>query len=153
MADKSKIGMEFPPFIYEVGRGKIREFTLAIEEDNPLFVNSEAARSAGYKDTPVPPTFLTVPFMWNSIVPKALEELKVDYLKSALHAEEEYEYFEEIYPGDILEGKSKIKNITEKVSKRGMINIIEIETIYTNQHDHKVAAARNVIIEQIKESL
>ena len=149
MADKSKIGMTFPPFIWEVERGKIREFTLAIEDENPLFVDKDVARSKGYKDTPVPPTFLTVPFMWNNIIPRALEELKVDFLKSSLHAEEEYEYFEEIYPGDTLKGIAKIKNVTEKVGKKGTMNLIEIETVYTNQHDLKVAVGRNLIIERV----
>ena len=65
MADKSKLGMEFSPYTFEVEKGKIAEFAMAIsqKEDkdqvNPLYVNREAAKKAGYKDIIAPPTFQT----------------------------------------------------------------------------------------------
>ncbi|MEA3486688.1 MAG: MaoC family dehydratase N-terminal domain-containing protein, partial [Thermodesulfobacteriota bacterium] len=61
MADLSKIGTEYSPIIWEVERGKIREFAKAIGDPNPVYLDKEAAIAEGYKDTPAPPTFLTVP--------------------------------------------------------------------------------------------
>jgi len=37
MADVSKVGMEFAPIVWEVERGKIREFALAIGDTNPIY--------------------------------------------------------------------------------------------------------------------
>ena len=70
MADKSKLGMEFSPYTFEVEKGKIAEFAMAIsqKEDkdqvNPLYVNREAAQKAGYKDIIAPPTFQTCFPLW-----------------------------------------------------------------------------------------
>ncbi len=32
MADKSKKGMEFPPYVFELERGKIAEFAMAVSQ-------------------------------------------------------------------------------------------------------------------------
>ena len=50
MADKTKLGMEFPPYTYVVEKGKIAEFAAAVAQKegklqvNPIYVDAEAAR-------------------------------------------------------------------------------------------------------------
>ena len=63
MADKTKVGKEYPPIIWEVERGKITEFAKAIGDFDPIYQDRDTAIKQGYKDTPAPPTFLTVPMM------------------------------------------------------------------------------------------
>ena len=49
-----------PPTLYAVGREKIREYALAVGETNPLHLDLEAARAAGYADVVAPPMFAVV---------------------------------------------------------------------------------------------
>ena len=64
MLDMSYLGKEFPEFVFEVDRSKIKELCLAIGDDNPIFLNKEEAQKAGYKDTPASLTFPTLMNFW-----------------------------------------------------------------------------------------
>jgi acyl dehydratase len=54
------VGKTYPPVVYAVGREKIREFAAAVGETNPLHLDVEAARAAGYDDVVAPPMFAVV---------------------------------------------------------------------------------------------
>ncbi len=49
------IGKTFDPTNYAVGREKVREYASAVGETNPLYLDVEAAREAGYADVVAPP--------------------------------------------------------------------------------------------------
>ena len=57
MLDKSYIGHVFPAFTAEVERGRLRFFAKAIGGSNPIYTDEEAAKAAGYRALPAPPTF------------------------------------------------------------------------------------------------
>ncbi len=100
MADIRRSARSIAPIAWEVERGKIREMARAIGDPNPIYLDREAAIKEGYRDTPAPPTFLTVPMMWCASMPVMINDLKINFFM-VLHGEEEYEYYREIYPGDI----------------------------------------------------
>ena len=54
------VGKTYPPTVYAVGREKIREYAFAVGETNPLHLDVEAARAAGYRDVVAPPMFAVV---------------------------------------------------------------------------------------------
>lgn len=142
MFDKSKIGQSFPPFTIEVERGKIRELALAIGDDNPIYYSREAAQAAGYPDVPLSPTAPTMLGFWgNPRIGSELVSLGVNVL-SVLHGEEDYEYLAPIYPGDVLTGVTTIAEARARPS----MEIITMETRYTNQRGEPVLNAREVII-------
>lgn len=148
MADKSKIGKEYPPIVWEVERGKIRELVNAIGDPNPIYTDREAARKEGYTDCPAPPTFLTVPAMFAGTLATAVVDLQINFAM-VLHGEEEYEYYQDIYPGDILTGVPKVTGIEEKTSKSGRtMDMVNIEILYTNQRGEPVAKARTLVVER-----
>jgi acyl dehydratase len=147
MADRSKVGKEYPPIVWEVERGKIREMALAIGDLNPVYHNREAARSEGYRDTPAPPTFFTVPMMWSSSMPMLINDLKINFF-AVLHGEEGYEYYRDIYPGDVITGVPKVVGIEEKDGRRGRkMDVVTVEILYTNQDGEKVGKARTTMLE------
>jgi acyl dehydratase len=149
MADKMKVGKEYPPVVWEVERGKIRELVRAIGDPNPVYTDRDAAVAEGYKDVPASPTFLTVPAMWCNVLATVLLDASVN-VAMVLHGEEEYEYLTEIYPGDILTGVPKLVSVEEKESKSGrMMHMVTIEIDYTNQHGEKAAKARTLIVERM----
>ena len=148
MADSSKIGTEYPPLVWEVERGKIREMAKAIGDPNPIYQDREAAIKEGYKDTPVPPTFLTVPMMWNSSMPAVINDLKINFLM-VLEGEEQYEYLKEIYPGDTIKATPKVVNIEEKTNKSGRkMDMVTLELLYKNQRGEDVARTRTLLVER-----
>lgn len=148
MADKSKVGKVYPSIVWEVERGKIRELVRAIGDTNPIYVDREAAAKEGYQDCPAPPTFLTVPAMFAGSMATAVVDLGINFAM-VLHGEEEYEYYQEIYPGDVITGAPKVMSIEEKTSKSGRtMDMVNVEILYTNQQGITVAKARTLIVER-----
>ncbi len=147
MTDQSAIGREYPPFSWEVERGKIRELVQAIGDPNPVYLDREAAIREGYRDVVAPPTFPTVPAMWTGIGSKILRDLEIDYAR-VLHGEERYEYYQEIYPGDTLTGRARIIGIETKSGKSGDLKLITREVLYANQRNEPVLKATTVTVEK-----
>lgn len=140
----SKIGLQFAPYSYHVERGKIKEFAQAIGDDNSIYHSVEAAKSAGFRDVPIPPTFPIAIDMWaGPDFEQLMEALEINPLK-VLHGEMQYTYVGDICAGDTIHGNSEV---TEVIEKRKM-NLFTIETKYKNQHDELVLISRSVVIER-----
>src|SRR3954447_16402227 len=54
------VGKTYPPVLYAVGREKVREYAAAVGETDPVHLDPEAARAAGYADVVAPPMFCVV---------------------------------------------------------------------------------------------
>lgn len=147
MADKSTVGHEFPSITWVVEKGKIKELVQAIGDGNPVYVDKGKAIGEGYKDTPVSLTFSTVPMCWENGLFAALKVCKIK-LARALHGEESYEYFQEMYPGDVLTGKMKVVAVDEKSGKSGSMDLVRLETVFTNQRNEMVLKASSLIVER-----
>jgi acyl dehydratase len=157
MADKSKLGMEFPPYTYIVEKGKIAEFAMAVAQKeskfdvNPIYVDSEAAKKEGYKDVIITPTMQTCFSMWSGGgLGSLIQELGID-LGRLLHGEEEYEYFGEINPGDVMTGKTKVVQMYDKEKKNQPGKFMEftvMETEIRNQRGELVLKTRTTTVER-----
>jgi len=148
MADRSVVGKELPSFVWKVERGKILEFVRAIGDTNPIYVDRDIAQKAGYKDTPAPLTFPISFVMWTNVLWESFKVAKIPFDR-VLHGEETYEYYQEIYPDDVLTGCMKIISIDSKVSGKGSeMDIIRLEILYTNQNNEKVIKANTVLVER-----
>jgi acyl dehydratase len=157
MADKSKLGMEFPSYTFEVEKGKIAEFAMAItqkegkDQINPLYVDREAAKKANYKDIIAPPTFQTSFPLWaaGGLLP-LIQALGIDLIR-LLHGEEEYDYLGAIHPGDIMTGRSKVVEMYEKEKKDKpgkFMDFTVIETEIRNQRGELVVKTRSTLVER-----
>ncbi|MGA2782576.1 MAG: MaoC family dehydratase N-terminal domain-containing protein [Smithella sp.] len=157
MADKSKLGMEFAPYTFEVEKGKIAEFAMAIyqkenkDQISPLYTDREAAQNAGFKDIIAPPTFQTCFALWASggLMP-LIQALNINLIR-LLHGEEEYYYLGAIHPGDIMTGKSKVVEMYEKEKKDKPGKVMEftvIETEIRNQRGELVIKSRSTLVER-----
>ncbi len=114
MVNREMIGKPLPGFTFEIERGKIREFAKAIGDDNPIYQDVEAARAAGYRDLPIPPTFPTTFARWGILDKNAP---KVDLgipLARVLHGEEEYTFLAPICAGDVVTGTGIMTDVQEK---------------------------------------
>jgi acyl dehydratase len=157
MADKSKLGAEFPPRTFEVERAKIAEFAMAVSQKeskhqiNPIYWDSTAAKAAGYGDIVPPPTFSICLALWGDggLMPM-LQELGID-LGRFLHGEEEYEYFAPIHPGDVMTYQRKVISMYDKEKKDKPGKFMEftvLETEIKNQRGELVIRSRSTLVER-----
>ena len=144
--DKSFIDKTFPSFSFEVDKSKIRELAQALGDDNPIYVDDEAARAAGLPGIVAPPTFPTLFKMWGEGGNRVLIEAMGGDPLRVLHGEEEYEYHGLIRPGDIITGQTKVISISEKEGRSGHLDIAVVETEYRNQRAELVVIARSTIV-------
>ena len=147
MFDQSKLGYSFPPFTLEVERCKVHELTLAIGDENPIYHSREGALANEYRDVPISPTTPTIFSFWgNTQLWNQLAEIGLNITR-ILHGEEEYQYQAPIYPGDRLTGVMTIVNGRTRRGKDGSsMDIVTLETRYTNQDDQVVLTARTTMI-------
>jgi hypothetical protein len=154
MADKSKLGMEFPAYTFVVEKDKIIEFAIAVsqkedkEQINPIYYDEEAAKKAGYQGIPVPPTFPTSSFFWTGGgLMATVKTLGID-LNKLLHREEEYEYFGSIYEGDVITRKMKVIDMLKKRNGNKCFEVTILETKLINQKGELLLKARTKLIER-----
>lgn len=146
MADRRLIGTTYE-LTWQVERGKIFELVEAIGEDNPVCKNREAAQTEGYKDIIAPLTFTTVPVMWSGVLFKAFEDLKMP-LSRIMHAEQGYEYYREIIPGDTLSGVMVVKSIIERKGRTGVMDFVLFEIRFTNQNGELTVKEELLVVEK-----
>lgn len=153
MADKSKLGMEFPAYTFTIEKDKIIEFAIAIsqkdsrEEINPIYYDEEAAKKAGYQGIPAPPTFATSSFFWTGGgLLGTVQTLGID-LNKLLDREEEYEYYGTIYAGDVITRKMKVVDMYRKGKGKRTIDVTVLETELINQRGELVVKYRSTLME------
>lgn len=143
---KDKIGLVLKPYSLEVEKGKIKEFAIAIGDDNPIYYSLEAAMAAGYEGIPIPLTFLQVIDSFGGYgSDELMEKLNLNRVK-ILHGEQEYEYFMDVYAGDTLSVVSKVTNVETKLGKSGGMDLVTTENEYRNQEGDLVAISRRVLV-------
>jgi acyl dehydratase len=138
-----EIGQDVLSYKFTVETGKIREFVQAIGDTNPVYVNCDVAKAHGYKDIVAPPTFGILMDMWGGNMFEAMcQSLGLQAVKT-LHGGQEYNYFDEINPGDVITAHMRVSSVSEKES----MNIINLDTDYINQYGKKVLQCRETTIE------
>jgi acyl dehydratase len=126
--DESRKGKSYPPFEYEVGREKIREYASAVGELDAIHHDREAARGAGFRDVVAPPMFAVV-YSGGAVGPGVLDpELGID-LARMLHGSQEFVWGEPVCAGDVVVTTASVKDLYE----RGGMEFYVFESVSTNQ--------------------
>ncbi len=145
MALQDLIGKEFPPFEIPVERGKIREFAVALGDENPIYIDPDYAAKAGFKEIIAPPTFTAIKSFYRSAA--NISELAGLDPHFRMHGEEEYEYFQPVVAGDVLTCRSKITQAYEKPGKRGgKMTFIVVEFTFYNERGEKAVVSRSTSV-------
>ncbi|QDQ93017.1 MaoC family dehydratase [Rhodococcus sp. WB9] len=97
--DHAILDVIVPPIVVDVERGRIRQFSVAIGEENPIYRDRDAAVAAGHPDVLAPPTFLFGLELENSGVFADLAAHGVD-LGNVLHGEQRFRYFADVHAGE-----------------------------------------------------
>jgi acyl dehydratase len=107
------IGKTYPPTTYAVGREKVREYAYAVGETNPLHLDVDAARAAGYGDVVAPPMFAVV-YAGRAITPALFDPEVGIVFANMLHAGQEFEWGPVVVAGDEIETTITVNSIEER---------------------------------------
>jgi len=140
-------------FQLPVDREAIKEFALAVGEDNPIFFDPDAAKQAGLPDVAAPPTFTA-----RQIFPVPRQEREqrlganLDY-KRVLHGEQEFIYKRLPVSGETLTGKMRIaKDFTKEGKRGGNMRFVTYESQFVDTEGEEVLTARYTLIETSKDA-
>jgi acyl dehydratase len=136
-----KIGKTYSPLTYAVGREKIREYATATGETDPLYLDLEAARAAGYPDLVAPPMFAVV-YSAPAVTPVMFDpELGVDFSR-VVHGAQELEWGPLVVAGDEVTTTTTVKDISE----RGGMGFYILEAVSENPRSEVVCTGIWTII-------
>jgi acyl dehydratase len=126
-------GKAYPPFEYEVGKEKIREYARAVGEQDPIYFDRARAKAAGFRDVPAPPMFAVV-YSAGSVGPAVLDpELGIN-LAMMVHGSQEFVWGEPVCAGDAITTETTVKDIHEK----GGMGFYVFESVSRNQDGKEV---------------
>jgi acyl dehydratase len=106
------IGKTWPAVTYEVGREKIREFANAVGETNPVYHDSEAARTAGFRDQVAPPMFCVV-YAAPALGPAIIDPEVGINVAAMVHGAQEFVWGEPVCAGDVITTTAKLADVRE----------------------------------------
>jgi acyl dehydratase len=145
MIDKGLIGKELESRSILVERGPLRFFANVIGETNPVYADEAAAKAAGHRALPVPPTYL---FCLQHQANESQSVAKIANLDMGrvLHGEQQFAYHSMAYAGDTLTFEGRIVDVYDK--KGGALDFLVTETRVSNQDGKHTADLRGVVVQR-----
>jgi acyl dehydratase len=137
------IGLQLGSISMDIERGRLAAFARATGQLDPIYSDLDAAKNAGHRDVPVPPTFLFAieleapdPFVWAG-------QLGID-LKYVLHGEQRFDYHRVAYAGERLTATSSISDVYSK--RGGALDFVVKKTVVTDESGAPVADLTSTIV-------
>ena len=127
------VGKTYEPVVYAVGREKIKEYAHAVGETNPVHLDVNAARAAGYADVVAPPMFAVVYSSPAVAVPMIDPELEINFAM-LVHGGQEFAWGSVVVAEDEITTIASVKDISERAG----LGYYVLETISTNQRGEQV---------------
>lgn len=131
------IGKKYPPATYEIGKEKVKEYALAVGDNNLLYVNDEKAKTSKYGGIIAPPTFAVV-YAKEPVGKMLLDPELALNLMMLVHGEQEFEFLNVVRPGDTITTEGEIAEIYEKKGK----SFVSMATASSNQRGEEVCRGR-----------
>lgn len=152
-AMRGLIGVESKPWTHEVTTTSVRAFARGVGYTDPVYFDEAAAKAAGYRNLPCPPTYLGTPIFLPGQSSDTFSGPKEDGpsldhgLPNLLDGGTETEYLADICAGDSLTATSSISDLSVREGKStGEMLIVTREARYINQDGDLVARQRSQAI-------
>lgn len=139
--NQSLKGKEYQEVSLTVERDQVVQFDDAVGEDNPVFRDPEAAKSAGFAEQVAPPTFVTKVQIMSSAQVVLDQELGLNYMM-VVHGEQEFEWRRPVVVGDVLTAVPRIADIYAK----GPNEFLIIEAEVKDASGEMVAVSRTTLL-------
>ncbi len=127
------VGTSYPPVLYAIGREKVREYALAVGETDPLHLDHEAARAAGYADLVAPPMFAVV-YSAPAVGPALFDPaVGIDFARM-VHGGQAFAWGPLVVAGDEITTTVTVSSIEERKG----LGFFVFESVSINQEGHTV---------------
>ena len=126
---------------YLVGREKVREFARAVGSADPLSLDVDAARAAGFADVVAPPTFAVVVQDLTLAQLLADDSAGVDFSR-VVHGDQRFASRRPIVAGDLLTGRMTVTG----VKTLGGNAMVTSETVVRDADDQEVVVATSTLV-------
>ena len=123
--NQSLKGKTYEPIEFTVEADRVTQFAQAIGDQDPRFLDPEAARAEGFPHQVAPPTFATVMQILGSAQVVMDPELGLDYTR-VVHGEQEYEWRRPMVAGDTLRAVPRIADIYARGPNEFLVTEAEI---------------------------
>lgn len=140
---EAALALALPAYEVEVERGALRFFAQATGETRREYVDVAAARAAGYRDLPVPPTYYFSLELQGPHPFAFLDAIGVD-LNRILHGEQAFDYAGSACAGDTLTLTPRIVDVVSK--KDGAMELVTKQTTVTDADGDVVARLSSVLV-------
>ena len=135
-------GRTFPPTEpYVVGREKVREFARAVFATNPINLDPEAARAAGYDDVVAPPTFAVVVQELTLAQLLADPDAGIDFSR-VVHGDQRFSSSRPIVAGDVLTATLTVSS----VKSLGAHSMVTAESSITDESGAHVVTSISTLV-------
>ncbi len=138
----------------ELGRASIRYFALALGDDNPLYLDDEYARAAGYRSLIAQPTLVCETCQYAHQRPNANGyighewDLPIEGVR-LIRAGHDYEFIRPVYPDDRISVTWTLADIVERPSRQGGTQLyVSSVAVYENQDGEHLATNRETVVLQ-----
>jgi acyl dehydratase len=138
---KSKIGAMIEPVVYNVEKGAIKRFAMAVGDRNPLYSDDEYAGNTRYGGIICPPGFFGWPAGEEPDAGTLIAMLNSP-LKNILNIGNDAEFYGPIRPGDVLVAYQKVADIQDKSKGDKKRLFVVFESTFKNQNDQVVGKIR-----------
>lgn len=141
--DPKFIGKTYDPVVYKVGREKIREYALAVNDKNKHYLDLDFARSTPYGNLVAPPMMAVV--YAKGMLEKVLfdNELKLN-LPMLVHGGQEFTFHKVVLAEDEITTTGKIAHVENKTKPDGKPGntIVVMATESHNQNGELVSEGK-----------
>ena len=142
---RAALAVSIPDLDVTLERGRLRSFAAAVEDDDPVHRDVEAARAAGHPDVLAMPTFLFSLELEHPDPFGYLAELGVD-LRGVLHGEQSFTFHAPIHAGDTVTVRSRI---TEAYAKNPQMDFVVKHTDFVRDGETVGEADSLVVIRPV----
>ncbi|MFC3639386.1 MaoC family dehydratase N-terminal domain-containing protein [Camelimonas fluminis] len=138
------VGMELPQQRAFVEPRRLKFFLNTIGEKDPVYLDPTAARAAGFRDIPIPPTYMfCLQSLDNPGPNRILDLLGVD-IGRILHGEQKFVYHKAACIGDELVFQARIGSIVDK--KGGALTMVAQDIRVENGQGEHIADITNTLV-------
>jgi acyl dehydratase len=134
-------GKAYQEISFTVERDRVTKFAQSIGEDDPRFLDPQAARVEGFPEQVAPPTFPTVLGILASARVVLDQDLGVNYSR-VVHGEQEFEWRRPIVVGDALRATPRVADIYV----RGPNEFLVVEAEIVDADGQVVCVARSTLL-------
>jgi len=146
MPSKNMIGRLLSTGSATVTAEHVAAFARALGDENPLYLDPEAARRGPFGGLVAPPTY-PIAFMTQAMSGgmDTFLELGLNFM-TLVHGEQEFEHVRPIKVGETLTLTGRIADVYEKTGSSGTLDFVVLETELKDAAGKVVCYSRNTLI-------